>query len=69
MPATPALAVLLSGLMIYGLQPGPLLFEKQPQFVWTVIALCVLPWLLNIVLGMNFGFQPHLLPPEEPPAQ
>src|SRR3970282_2094624 len=37
-PATPALAVLLSGLMIYGLQPGPLLFEKQPQFVWTIIA-------------------------------
>ena len=37
-PATPALAVLLSGLMIYGLQPGPLLFEKRPEFVWTVIA-------------------------------
>lgn len=37
-PTTPPLAVLLSGMMIYGLQPGPLLFEKQPQFVWTVIA-------------------------------
>jgi len=37
-PAHAALAVLLSGLMIYGLQPGPLLFEKQPVFVWTVIA-------------------------------
>jgi len=37
-PPTLSLAVLLSGLMIYGLQPGPLLFVKQPVFVWTVIA-------------------------------
>jgi putative tricarboxylic transport membrane protein len=38
LPSTPALAVLLSGLQIYGLQPGPLLFDKQPEFVWAVIA-------------------------------
>ena len=36
-PTTPSLAVLLSGLMIYGLQPGPVLFAKHPDFVWTVI--------------------------------
>ncbi|HHV64731.1 MAG TPA: tripartite tricarboxylate transporter permease [Peptococcaceae bacterium] len=37
-PTTPALAVLLAGLMIYGLQPGPLLFEQGESFVWTIIA-------------------------------
>jgi putative tricarboxylic transport membrane protein len=37
-PASAPLAILLGGLMVYGLQPGPLLFQKNPDFVWTVIA-------------------------------
>jgi putative tricarboxylic transport membrane protein len=37
-PAAPPHAILLGGLMIYGLQPGPLLFKENPDFVWTVIA-------------------------------
>jgi len=51
-PATPALAVLLSGLMIYGLQPGPLLFEKQPQFVWTVIASMYVGNVMLLILNL-----------------
>jgi putative tricarboxylic transport membrane protein len=51
-PATPALAVLLSGLMIYGLQPGPLLFEKQPQFVWTIIASMYVGNVMLLVLNL-----------------
>lgn len=51
-PPTPALAVLLSGLMIYGLQPGPLLFEKQPQFVWTVIASMYVGNVMLIILNL-----------------
>src|SRR5512140_846884 len=38
LPPAPALAVLLGGLMMYGLQPGPLLFKSNPDFVWAVIA-------------------------------
>ena len=34
-PASAPLAVLLGGLLVYGLQPGPLLFQKNPEFVWT----------------------------------
>jgi putative tricarboxylic transport membrane protein len=30
--------VLLGGLLIWGLQPGPLLFIEQPEFVWGLIA-------------------------------
>ncbi|GAX90119.1 tripartite tricarboxylate transporter permease [Effusibacillus lacus] len=37
-PGSPPLAILLAGLMIYGLQPGPVLFEQSGSFVWTVIA-------------------------------
>jgi putative tricarboxylic transport membrane protein len=51
-PSTPALAVVLSGLMIYGLQPGPLLFEKQPQFVWAVIASMYIGNVMLLVLNL-----------------
>jgi putative tricarboxylic transport membrane protein len=37
-PGSAPLAVLLGGLMVYGLQPGPLLFQQNPEFVWTIIA-------------------------------
>jgi putative tricarboxylic transport membrane protein len=37
-PASPPLALLLGGLTVYGLSPGPLLFQKNADFVWTVIA-------------------------------
>ena len=52
LPATPALAVLLSGLMIYGLQPGPLLFEKQPEFVWTVDASMYVGNVMLLILNL-----------------
>jgi putative tricarboxylic transport membrane protein len=37
-PGSPTAAVLLGGLLIWGLQPGPLLFIEQPDFVWGLIA-------------------------------
>lgn len=37
-PGSPTAAVLLSGLLIWGLQPGPLLFVEQKEFVWGLIA-------------------------------
>ncbi|WNF06883.1 tripartite tricarboxylate transporter permease [Brevibacillus borstelensis] len=37
-PSSPPLAILLAGLMIYGLTPGPVLFEQNTTFVWAVIA-------------------------------
>jgi putative tricarboxylic transport membrane protein len=36
-PSSAPLAVLVGGLMIYGLQPGPLLFQQHADFAWTVI--------------------------------
>jgi putative tricarboxylic transport membrane protein len=37
-PGSPTAAVMLGGLLIWGLQPGPLLFIEQKDFVWGLIA-------------------------------
>jgi putative tricarboxylic transport membrane protein len=37
-PGSPTAAVLLGGLLIWGLQPGPMLFVEQKEFVWGLIA-------------------------------
>lgn len=36
-PGSPTMAVIMGGLMIYGLQPGPMLFKEHPDFVWGLI--------------------------------
>lgn len=51
-PPTPALAVLLSGLMIYGLQPGPMLFKEKPLFVWTIIASMYIGNVMLLILNL-----------------
>jgi putative tricarboxylic transport membrane protein len=37
-PGSPTAAVMLGGLLIWGLQPGPMLFKERPDFVWGLIA-------------------------------
>ena len=37
-PGSPTAAVMLAGLFIWGLIPGPLLFAEQPDFVWGLIS-------------------------------
>ncbi len=37
-PGSPTAAVMLGGLIIWGLQPGPMLFVDKPDFVWGLIA-------------------------------
>jgi putative tricarboxylic transport membrane protein len=52
LPTGPALAVLLGGLMMYGLQPGPLLFQTRPDFVWAVIASMYVGNVICLVLNL-----------------
>lgn len=52
LPTAPALAVLLSGLMIYGLEPGPLLFKEKPEFVWGVIASMYVGNVMLLILNL-----------------
>jgi putative tricarboxylic transport membrane protein len=51
-PASPPLAVLLGGLMVYGLQPGPLLFQRNADFAWTVIASLYVGNVILLVLNL-----------------
>jgi putative tricarboxylic transport membrane protein len=48
--------VMMGGLMMWGLRPGPLLFEKNPDFVWGLIASLYIANVLLLVL--NIGFIP-----------
>jgi putative tricarboxylic transport membrane protein len=52
-PGSATAAVLLGGLMIWGLQPGPLLFVEQKEFVWGLIASMYLGNIVGLVLVMS----------------
>lgn len=58
-PGSSTSAVLLGGLMMWGLRPGPLLFESNPEFVWGLIASMYFGNLLCLVAGM--GMLPFLV--------
>ena len=51
-PTAPSMAVLLGGLMMYGLQPGPMLFKENPEFVWAIIASMYIGNIMLIVLNL-----------------
>jgi putative tricarboxylic transport membrane protein len=52
-PGSPTAAVLLGGLLIWGLQPGPLLFVEQKDFVWGLIASMYLGNLASLILVLT----------------
>jgi putative tricarboxylic transport membrane protein len=45
-------AVLLGGLMMWGLQPGPLLFQKSPEFAWGLISSLYLANILTLAIAL-----------------
>ncbi len=52
-PGSPTAAVLLGGLLIWGLQPGPLLFVEKPDFVWGLIASMYLGNIAGLVVVLT----------------
>ena len=53
-PGSATTAIMLGGLMMWGLRPGPLLFEKNPQFVWGLIASQYIANVMLLVLSTAF---------------
>ena len=62
LPGSGTGAVLLGGLIMWGLSPGPLLFERSPDFAWGLIsslylanlltllvAVCIIPFIIKIL--------------------
>jgi putative tricarboxylic transport membrane protein len=52
LPSNVATAVLLGALMIYGLQPGPLLIKNHPDLFWGVIASMYVGNVMLLVLNL-----------------
>ncbi|HYC38265.1 MAG TPA: tripartite tricarboxylate transporter permease [Usitatibacter sp.] len=52
-PGSPTAAVLLGGLMIWGLQPGPLLFVEKADFVWGLIASMYLGNIVGLIVVLT----------------
>lgn len=73
-PGSGTAAILLGGLMMWGLQPGPLLMQNNPEFAWGLIAsmytgnliiamICILsiPILVNILKVPNSILVPVII--------
>jgi len=52
-PGSPTAAVLLGGLLIWGLQPGPLLFVEKKEFVWGLIASMYLGNIAGLIIVLT----------------
>jgi putative tricarboxylic transport membrane protein len=52
LPTSATAAVLLAAFQGYGLQPGPLLFEKSPDLVWGLIASLYIGNVMLLVLNL-----------------
>jgi putative tricarboxylic transport membrane protein len=53
-PGSPTAAVMLGGLIIWGLQPGPMLFVDNPDFVWGLIASMYTGNVIGVLMVLAF---------------
>jgi len=53
-PGSPTTAILLGGMIIWGLEPGPLLFIDQQEFVWGLIASLYAANLFTLIVNLAF---------------
>lgn len=51
-PSTPGLAILMAALVLHGLQPGPMLFHTDKQFIWTVIGSMYLGNIMLLIFNL-----------------
>ena len=61
-PGDTVTAIMLSGLMIHGIEPGPLLMTKEPELVYVIFGAVLLAAILTLILQL-FGMRlfPRLL--------
>ena len=53
-PGSPTTAILLGGMVIWGLVPGPMLFVEQKEFVWGLIASLYVANLFSLLINVAF---------------
>jgi putative tricarboxylic transport membrane protein len=53
-PGSASTAILMGALMMFGLRPGPMLFERNPEFVWGLIASMYVGNIMLILMVLLF---------------
>ncbi len=53
-PGSPTTAILLGGMIIWGLRPGPLLFVNNPEFVWGLIGSLYIANFFTVIINIAF---------------
>lgn len=53
-PGSPTTAILLGGMIIWGLRPGPLLFTEHPDFVWGLIGSLYVANFFTVLINLAF---------------
>ncbi len=53
-PGSPTTAILLGGMIIWGLRPGPLLFTEHPDFVWGLIGSLYIANFATLIINLAF---------------
>ncbi len=53
-PGSPTTAILLGGMVIWGLTPGPRLFTDQPEFVWGLIGSFYVSNVFALLVNLSF---------------
>jgi putative tricarboxylic transport membrane protein len=53
-PGSPTTAILLGGMVIWGLTPGPRLFAEEPAFVWGLIGSFYVSNFFALVINLSF---------------
>jgi putative tricarboxylic transport membrane protein len=53
-PGSPTTAILLGGMIIWGLRPGPLLFTEHPEFVWGLIGSLYVANFFTVIINLAF---------------
>ena len=53
-PGSPTTAILLGGMVIWGLEPGPMVFVDHPDFVWGLIASLYSANLFSLIINIAF---------------
>ncbi len=53
-PGSPTTAILLGGMIIWGLRPGPLLFTEHPDFVWGLIGSLYIANVFTVIINLAF---------------
>lgn len=53
-PGSPTTAILLGGMVIWGLEPGPMLFVEQREFVWGLIASLYVANTFTLLINISF---------------